>query len=48
VRAPDSEIILRASGVEGERRWRLDVLATRLLEGAQMLLERTHVVPPTL
>jgi hypothetical protein len=48
VRAPDSGIILRASGVEGDRPWRLDVVATRLLEEAQVLLEPTHVVPPTL
>jgi hypothetical protein len=48
VRAPDSGIILQASGVEGDRPWRLDVSETRLLEGAQVLLEPTHVVPPTL
>ena len=48
VRAPDSGIILRASGVEGDRSWRLEVVATRLLEEAQELLEPRNVAPPTL
>lgn len=48
VRAPDSGIILRASGVEGANPWRLEVLATRLLDGSQGLLEPTNVSPPTL
>jgi hypothetical protein len=42
------DLIERASGVEGNRQWRLDVIATRLLEEAQVLLEPTHVAPPTL
>jgi hypothetical protein len=48
VRAPDSGIILRASGVEGTNPWRLEVVATRLLEEAQVLLEPMNVAPPTL
>lgn len=48
VRAPDSGIILRASGVEGANPWRLEVVASRLLEGTQMLLDPTDVSPPTL
>jgi hypothetical protein len=48
VRAPDSGVILRASGMEGTRSWRLEVEATRLLDDAQALLEPTDVSPPSL
>lgn len=37
VREPDSGIILRARGVEGDRPWRLDVVATRLLICSDLL-----------
>lgn len=47
LREPDSGIILRASGIEGDRPWRLNVVATRLLDDNQALLEPTHVAPPT-
>jgi hypothetical protein len=48
VRAPDSGIILRASGTQGTSPWRLEVVATRLLEEAQVLLEPMNVALPTL
>ena len=48
VRAPDTGIILRASGVKGSNPWRLEVVATRLLDEAQMLLDPMNVAPPTL
>ncbi len=48
VRAPDSGIIIRASGLEGTSPWKLEVLATRLLEEAQGLLKPMNVAPPTL
>jgi hypothetical protein len=48
VREPDRGIIRRASGFEGDRPWRLDVIKTRLVDEDQALLETTHVVPPTL
>ena len=48
VRAPDSGIILRASGVEGASEWRLEVVATGLLEESRRLLEPMDVAPPTL
>jgi hypothetical protein len=48
VRAPDSGIILRASGVEGTKPWRLEVVAAQLLEEAESLLEPTDISPPAL
>lgn len=48
IRAPDSGIILRASGVEGAHPWRLEVVASRLLDEAQMLLDPGDAAPPTL
>ena len=43
--APDSGIVLRASGVEGVRRWRLEVVAARVLEADRSLLEPADVEP---
>jgi len=48
VRAPDSGIILRASGLQGTSPWKLEVLAIRLLEEARGLLKPVNVAPPTL
>ena len=48
VREPDSGIILRASGLQGTSPWKLEVLATQLLEEAQGLLKAVNVAPPTL
>lgn len=48
VRDPDSGIVLRASGVTGDRSWRLDVVATRQLHDAPALLGPGDVTPPTL
>lgn len=47
VREPESGIALRASGVEANRPWSLDVLASRLLHDDQALLEPTHVASPS-
>ena len=48
VREPHSGIILRASGLQGTRPWKLEVRATRLLKEAQGLLKPMNVAPPTL
>jgi hypothetical protein len=46
VRAPDTGIILRASGVEGTSPWKFSVVATRLLDDDHGLLEPVDVTPP--
>lgn len=46
VRAPDTGIILRASGVEGASRWKFSVIAIRLLDDDHRLLEPVDVTPP--
>ncbi len=47
LRAPDTGIILHASGVQGTSAWHFDVVSTQLVEGDGELLESADVRPPS-